>query len=103
MDCSTCEKKTAVAEPVPYIVHESAMARNERTNKHLIIVLVIVIFLWFITIGCGLWYFNQFDFVTNEETREYHQDGEGVNIIGSENGVDFNESDVEGDADNANP
>lgn len=40
MDCKTCKESRAV---VPYIVHESAMARQERTIKRLWIALIICI------------------------------------------------------------
>jgi len=85
MDCKTCKENRQNVEPVPYIVHESAMARMERTTKRLIIAMFVVIALWFSTIGMFVWYLNQYDF----ESYEYTQDGEGLNIIGERNGVDF--------------
>lgn len=88
-DCNSCEKKRAV-DPVPYVVHESAMARNERTVKRIVIALLVVIILWFATVCTFVWYLNQYDF----ESYEYTQDGEGVNIIGDGNGVGYNGADV---------
>lgn len=43
MDCNTCKENRV--EPVPYIAHESAMARQERTIKRLWIVLIVCSFL----------------------------------------------------------
>ena len=82
MDCSTC-KENRKNEPVPYIAHESAMARQERTVKRLVAAIIIVMVLWFATIGAFLLYLNQYDF----ESYDFTQDGMGVNIIGSQNGV----------------
>jgi len=45
MDCSKCEKDKAIAEPVPYIAHESGAARQERIITKLCIALVICIVL----------------------------------------------------------
>ena len=83
MDCSTCKEKKA--DPVPYIAHESALARNERTIKRLISAIIVVLLLWFATIGMFIWYINQYDF----SAISYEQDGEGINIIGDRNGVGF--------------
>ena len=86
MDCSSCKEKKA--DPVPFIAYESTTARHERIIKRLILTLVTVIILWFATIGMFVWYLNQYDF----ESYSYQQDGEGLNIIGDRNGVDFHVS-----------
>lgn len=41
----------------------------KKTNKRMFTLLVIILILWFATIGCFVWYINQFDFVT-ETTQE---------------------------------
>ena len=81
-DCNNCKEKTHV-EPVPYLAHESSEARHERTTKRLITSLLVVVVLWFATIGMFVWYINQYDF----SAISYEQDGEGINIIGDRNGV----------------
>lgn len=91
-DCQTCKERKQAVEPVPYIAHESDMARQERTIKRLIAALFVVIALWFSTIGVFIWYLNQYDF----ESYEYTQDGEGLNIIGDRNGVGFYVAESEG-------
>lgn len=68
---------------VPYIVYESALARSERLIKRLIIALVIAVVINALIVGCFLLCLNQYDF------ESYQQDGEGVNIIGNMNGVDY--------------
>lgn len=44
-NCETCKNKTATPDIVPYIVHESSMARMERTIKRLWITILTLIFL----------------------------------------------------------
>jgi preprotein translocase subunit SecY len=68
---------------VPYVVHESAMARAERQNKRLVWVIVLLVVL---LVGSNIgWlvYESQFETVeTNETIIEATQDGEGTNIVG---------------------
>jgi hypothetical protein len=85
-NCETCKGKEAHApESVPYIVHESSMARMELQIKRLWIALIVAIIVAVIaplTVHFGwLHYESQF------ETYEYTQDGEGTNIIGDGNDV----------------
>jgi hypothetical protein len=83
-NCETCKGKDAHApESVPYIVHESSMARMERQIKRLWIALIVCIALIFASNAGWLIYEAQF------ETFEYsyEQDGSGTNIIGDGNDV----------------
>jgi hypothetical protein len=76
--CKDCKESKAVAktpESVPYIVHETAMARNERNVKRLVIALVVAIVLAFATNIAWLIYESQFETIT------YEQDGEGINNV----------------------
>lgn len=80
--CETCKGKEAHApESVPYIVHESSMARMERQIKRLWIALIVCIAMIFAFNAAWLVYESQF------ETFYYEQDGEGTNIIGDGNDV----------------
>ena len=80
MSCDTCKNKTTTPESVPYIVHESAMARAERTVKRLWITILTLIFL-FVGSNCAwLWYNSQFE-VVETTSIEAEQDGSGVNIV----------------------
>ena len=79
MSCETCKNKTTTPESVPYIVHESAMARSERTAKRLWITNLILIFLLVGAIIGFAYYENQFEDVVT--TIEAEQDGSGVNIV----------------------
>ena len=89
-NCETCKNKTAAPESVPYIVHESAMARMERTNKRLWITILTLIFL-FVGSNCAwLWYEAQFEEVETI-TEEYQADASdgGNAIINGDGNVDI--------------
>ena len=75
--------KPAKPETVPYIVFEGEIARQERHIKRLWIALIVAIVAMVLIVGGFLLYLNQYDFAS------YQQDGEGVNIVGDGNGVDF--------------
>lgn len=77
-------------DTVPYIVHEGVMARMERTIKRLIYALILTILLLFASNAVWVWYMSGFDI----ETYDYVQDGVGVNIIGSKNGVNYDVSET---------
>jgi len=68
---------------VPYIVHESAMARSERHIKRLVIALIVAVVMIAVTNIAWLILWNSYEYVGDSTT--YSQDGEGVNIIGDEN------------------
>ena len=94
MDCNSCREQRRELEPVPYIVHEKAMARNERLVRRLVSALMAVIVLLVATVGLFVWYLNQYDYASS--SIEYMQDGAGVNIIGNQNGVDYNGTTADG-------
>lgn len=86
MACETCKGKEAHApESVPYIVHESSMARMERQIKRLWIALIVCIALIFASNAGWLIYESQYE--TLEYSYDYQQDGQGTNIIGNGNDV----------------
>lgn len=77
---------------VPYIVYESAMARSERHTRRLIVALVIAIVLIVASNMAWLWAWMQYDYTSDATetvttTYDYSQDGQGTNIIGSNNEV----------------
>lgn len=89
-NCETCKNKPQAPESVPYIVHESAMARAERTAKRLWITVLILVFLLVGTNCAWLWYESQFESV--EYTQEVTQEAEngtnnfvGGDVIGETN------------------
>jgi hypothetical protein len=71
---------------VPYIVHEGAMARMERTVKRLIIAVIVMAVVALVSNGLWLWAWCQYDYESSETT--VTQDSEGHNIYG--NGKEIN-------------
>ena len=61
VNCDNCSKRP---ESVPYLVHESAMARMERTIRRLWILLIMLVVLLVGSNGLWLWYESQFETVT---------------------------------------
>ena len=93
--CNNCGTNSTPAS-VPYVVHESAMARAERHTKALVWVIVLLIVLLVGSNGAWLWYENQFEVV--EETITTFEDVVQEGAEGSNNivGGDF----VNGEANN---
>lgn len=92
MNCNECkERKTA--EPVPYIVHESAMARNERTIKRLVIALIIAIALIFASNAAWLYVWQLYDYSSETVSSDVDVDAkDGVaNYIGNDGRIVFAE------------
>lgn len=73
---------------VPYIVHEGAMARLDRTIKRLWVVIILLIFL--LVCSNGFWIYYESQFETVEETTEVMQDSDD----GSSNSFIGGNSDV---------
>ena len=79
MHCETCKTNPTTPESVPYIVHESSVARMERTAKRLWITILTLILLLVGTNAAWIWHESQFeDVVTTIEAEQ----GDGVNIVG---------------------
>ena len=94
--CNNCGTNSTPAS-VPYVVHESAMARAERHTKALVWVIVLLIVLLVGTNAGWLWYESQFE-VVEETTEEYviEQDAESGNNNSIINGGEV----TNGEADN---
>lgn len=89
----TNQQEKEMQSTVAYIVHEAAQARAERQIKRQSVAIIIIavtaiiaIFLTAFFIDKG-WrdYFSECDIMNYD----YSQDGEGVNIVGDSNGVDY--------------
>ena len=70
MSCETCKNKPTTPDSVPYIVHESAMARMERTAKRLWITILTLIFLLVGSICAFILWDSQLETVYQEVTQE---------------------------------
>ena len=67
MNCETCTHRP---DPVPFAVHESAMARQERTIRRLWILLLVLVVLLVGSNALWIWYESQFEDVTTEVEME---------------------------------
>ena len=87
--CNRCGTSNAPAS-VPYVVHESAMARAERHTKALVWVVVLLIVLLVGTNAGWLWYESQFEVVeeTTTETTVTQDNADGYNnYIGNDGDI----------------
>ncbi len=86
-NCKECkEKRMEVNTPenVPYIVHEAAMARNERNVKRMIVAIVTAIALLFASNALWLWAWMQYDYESYEITADGDSD---ANYIGQDGNI----------------
>lgn len=79
-NCETCAEKKKQAEPVPFIVHESDMARMERTYKRLWILIILLVLVIAGLAGYIIWEKEVYD-VTVTETYTSESDDGGVAIV----------------------
>lgn len=73
---------------VPYIAYESALARNERTIKRLIIALIIITILLFASNIAWLYVWQSYDY-SSTETQEISVDSRSgpANFIGNDGDI----------------
>ena len=90
--CSNCKNENVNSKAVPYIVHESAMARTERSAKRLWIVVIVLIVMLVGTNGAWIWYEAQFDVVETTEVVQENSDGYN-NYIGNDGDIGNGETD----------
>lgn len=86
-NCKECkENRVDVKTPenVPYIVHETAMARNERNVKRMVMALVAAIALLFASNALWLWAWMQYDYESYEAITD---NGGDANIIGNDGDI----------------
>ena len=88
-NCETCKGKEAHApESVPYIVHESSMARMERQVKRGWIALIVAVCLLFASNAVWLYAWYQYDYSSEEIIVEQDaQDGGNANYIGNDGDI----------------
>ena len=83
-------------EPVPYIVHESIMARMERTIKRLWILCIIMFVSLVLTNGLWICYESSFeDVVTSQEVSQDVDTGNGDAVITGIGDINYGENKTE--------
>lgn len=85
-NCETCKEKKEMPENIPYIAHESAMARAERTAKRLWITILVLIFMLVGTNCAWIWWNNQWETVESWEITQ-ENDGGYNNYIGNDGDI----------------
>lgn len=97
MDCETCkEKRKVIAQTpkdVPYIAHESAVARLERVIKRLWVLVLVLIVLLAASNAAWLYYESSFEEIRIEQDNESGYN----NFIGNDGDI------YNGETDNNNP
>ena len=93
MDCETCkEKRKVIAQTpkdVPYIAHESAVARLERVIKRLWVLALVLIVLLAASNAAWIWWESQFEEVRIEQDSESGYN----NFIGNDGDIYNGETD----------
>ena len=89
MDCETCkEKRRVIAQTpkdVPYIAHESAVARLERVIKRLWVLVLVLIVLLAASNAAWIWWESQYETIETTITQE-NADGYN-NYIGNDGDI----------------
>ena len=97
MDCETCKEKRRVTaqtpKDVPYIAHESAVARLERIIKRLWVLALVLIVLLAASNAAWLYYESSFEEIRIEQDNESGYN----NFIGNDGDI------YNGETDNNNP
>ena len=87
-NCETCKKAQNAPESVPYIVHESSMARMERQIKRLWITILTLILLLVGSNCVWILYENQF-----EDIEIVQENADGYNsFIGNDGDIVYGET-----------
>lgn len=90
-NCETCKNVKSAPENVPYIVHESSMARMERQIKRLWITILTLIFLLVGSNCIWILYENQF-----EDIEIVQENADGYNsFIGNDGDIAYGETNGE--------
>lgn len=98
MSCESCRKtdgkhSDGKGQSVPFVVHESAMARNERTVKRLVIALIAAIALIFASNAIWLYAWMQYDYSNEGSVVDVDANDGVANYIGNDgdivNGADY--------------
>ena len=83
MDCETCKEKRRVVvqtpKDVPYIAHESAVARLERVIKRLWVLVLVLIVLLAASNAAWLYYESSFEEIRIEQDNEFRRAGTSRN------------------------
>jgi len=81
---------------VPYIVFEGSLSREERNTKRLFILNIILLVLWFSTIGMFIWYITlPVEEISQEQSIETENSENIYQNIGDTYGESYSETDLQ--------
>ena len=83
-NCETCKNAKSAPENVPYIVHESSMARMERQIKRLWIAVIVAVCLLFASNAGWLLAWTAYDYSSYEAITD---NGGDANIVGNDGDI----------------
>lgn len=89
MNCESCTHRP---DPVPFAVHESAMARMERTIRRLWILLIVLVVFLVGSNALWIWYEAQFEDVSVEQEVDT---GEGDAFVVGNGDLSYGEGQTE--------
>lgn len=89
MACEDC-KASKSPETMPYVAHEAAMARNERKEKRMWIIILVLIFSLIGTNAGWLYCESQFEDVTTTTTYESDSSDGGIAVANGDGSVNVN-------------
>ena len=89
--CDKCGTENKIVPLVPYVAHQSAMARAERTQKRLIWIIVLLIVLFVGSNFAWIVYESQFDVVEDTNITQENENGYN-NYIGNDGDINYGEA-----------
>lgn len=93
-NCAECKQERTNMEPIQYFVHEAAMARLDRVNKRLWILLIVLISLLFVTNAGWVVYESMFE---KQYVEQDIDTGDGDAIIAGIGDVHYGEDTSSGE------
>ena len=81
---------------IPYFSHEGDMARMERANKRLWIVVLVLIAVLLGTNGAWIWYESQFQVVEESKVEQEVDTGDGDTIVNGIGDINYGTSETDG-------
>lgn len=87
--CNGCVQEPEQAS-IPFIVHEKEMARKDRTETRLWILIILLVVLLVGTNGAWLWYESQFETIEYSEAYDVSAEDGGNAIVNGDGSVNIN-------------
>lgn len=93
MSCETCKERNEQAKPVPFQSHQADMARLDRANRRLWILLIILLAMLLLTNAGWIWYESQW---VDESVVQEVDTGEGDAFVAGIGDITYGEGKADG-------